>query len=73
MKIPYGAFPGVNKEAGSFHPAVKTQNLAVAAAGPKASLTLTQITFLPGIILAGGLGMYGAVPAAVYVGRFLLT
>ncbi len=72
VKIPYGAFPGVNKEAGSFHPAVKTQNLAVAAAGPKASLVLTQITFLPGIILAG-LGMYGAVPAAVYAGRLLFT
>jgi enolase len=72
VKIPYGAFPGVNKEAGSFHPGVKTQNLAVAAAGPKASLALTQITFLPGIILAG-LGLYGAVPAAVYAGRFLFA
>ena len=72
VKIPYGAFPGVNKEAGSFHPAVKTQNLAVAAAGPKASLVLTQITFLPGIILAG-LGLYGAVPAAVYAGRLLFA
>ena len=72
VKIPYGAFPGVNKEAGSFHPAVKTQNLAVAAAGPKASLVLSLITFLPGIILAG-LGMYGAGPAAVYAGRLLFT
>ena len=72
VKIPYGAFPGVNKEAGSFHPAVKTQNLAVSAAGPKASLILAQIAFLPGIILAG-LGMYGGAPAAVYAGRLLFT
>ena len=41
VKIPYGAFEGVNKEAGSFHPAVKTQNLAVSAAGPKASKVLS--------------------------------
>ncbi len=51
VKIPYGAFKGVHKEAGSFHPSVKTQNLAVSAAGPRASKVLSQITFLPGIIL----------------------
>jgi enolase len=72
VKIPYGAFRGVHKEAGSFHPAVKTQNLAVAAAGPRASKVLSQITFLPGIILVL-LGLYAAIPAAVYVGRALFT
>jgi len=71
-KIPYGAFRGVHKEAGSFHPAVKTQNLAVSAAGPQASKVLSQITFLPGIILIL-LGLYAAVPASVYVGRALFT
>ena len=71
-KIPYGAFPGVNKEAGSFHPSVKTQNLAVSAAGPGASKVLAQIAFLPGIILIL-LGMYGRIPAAVYAGRLLFT
>jgi enolase len=72
VKIPYGAFTGVHKEAGSFHPAVKTQNLAVSAAGPAASKVLSQITFLPGIVLAG-LGLYASVPGLVYVGRFLFT
>ena len=71
-KIPYGAFKGVNKEAGSFHPSVKTQNLAVSAAGPRASLVLSQITFVPGIILVA-LGLYGHVPTAVYAGRLLFT
>jgi len=72
VKIPYGTFVGVHKEAGSFHPAVKTQNLAVAAAGPRASKVLSQITFLPGIILIF-LGLFMTIPAAVYVGRALFT
>jgi enolase len=72
LKIPYGAFPGVHKEAGSFHPGVKTQNLAVSAAGPRASKVLSQIAFLPGIALIL-LGLYTAFPAAVYVGRLLFT
>jgi enolase len=72
VKIPYGAFPGVNKEAGSFHPSVKTQNLAVSAAGPQASRTLMSITFFPGIILVG-LGLWGKVPGLVYAGRLLFT
>ena len=72
VKIPYGTFQGVHKEAGSFHPAVKTQNLAVGAAGPQASKTLSQITFAPGIILIL-LGLYFASPAAVYAGRALFT
>jgi len=71
-KIPYGAFRGVHKEAGSFHPSVRTQNLAVSAAGPSASKVLSQITFLPGIILML-VGLYAAVPASVYVGRALFT
>lgn len=71
-KIPYGTFKGVNKEAGSYHPSVKTQNLAVSAAGPKASKVLSQITFLPGIILIL-LGLRGGLPAAVYPGRLLFT
>jgi len=72
LKIPWGAFEGVNKESGSFHPAVKTQNLAVAAAGPQYSKVLSQICFLPGILLI----LYGFnmnVPVLVYVGRFLFT
>ena len=71
-KIPYGTFKGVNKEAGSYHPSVKTQNLAVSAAGPQASKVLSQIAFLPGIILIL-LGLRGSFPAAVYAGRLLFT
>jgi enolase len=72
VKIPWGAFKGVNKEAGSYHPSVKTQNLAVGAAGPAASLRLSQITFVPGIVF-GLLGAYSGVPSAVYLGRLLFT
>lgn len=72
VKIPYGKFVGVHKEAGSFHPAVKTQNLAVSAAGPRASKSLGQITFAPGIILIL-LGLYFAAPGVIYVGRALFT
>jgi len=72
VKIPYGAFAGVHKEAGSFHPGVKTQNLAVSAAGPRASKVFAQIAFLPGIVLIL-LGLYTTLPAAVYAGRLLFT
>lgn len=72
IKIPYGRFPGVNKEAGSFHPSVKTQNLAVSAAGPQASRVLTAITFFPGIVLVA-IGLFAKVPGPVYVGRLLFT
>lgn len=72
VKIPYGAFPGVHKESGSFHPGVKTQNLAVSAAGPRASKVLSQIAFLPGIVLIL-LGLYTTSPGAVYAGRLLFT
>ena len=72
VKIPYGAFEGINKEAGSYHPAVKTQNLAVSAAGPAASKVLSQICFLPGIVFIL-LGLKVAAPSAVYLGRLLFT
>ena len=72
VKIPYGAFAGVHKEAGSFHPGVKTQNLAVSAAGPRASKVFAQIAFLPGIALIL-LGLYTKLPTAVYAGRLLFT
>jgi enolase len=72
LKIPYGAFVGVNKEAGSFHPSVKTQNLAVSAAGPRVSRNLSAATFLPGILLVL-LGVKAGVPGLVYAGRLLFT
>ena len=72
LKIPFGKFVGVHKEAGSFHPSVKTQNLAVSAAGPQASKVLSGFTFLPGIVLIL-YGMIQPLPASVYVGRLLFT
>ena len=74
-KIPYGTFKGVHKEAGSFHPSVKTQNLAVSAAGPQDSLVLSQWTLPPGFILVA-LGLWGGGSLggyAVYAGRLLFT
>ncbi len=72
VKVPYGRYAGVNKEAGSFHPSVKTQNLAVSAAGPRASMKLSALTFVPGILIALA-GMQWGQPTAVYVGRLLFT
>ena len=72
VKIPYGTYEGVHKESGSFHPAVKTQNLAVSAAGPQISKILSQFTFLPGIVLIL-FGMIRPLPGAVYAGRLLFT
>lgn len=71
LKIPYGAFHGVTKEGGSYHPSVKTQNLAVSAAGPRASLMLSLIG-PPGILLAA-IGLTAGLPLAVYLGRLLFT
>lgn len=51
LKVPFGAFPGVTKEAGSFHPSVKAQNLAVSAAGPRASRDLCLATLPAGVVL----------------------
>ncbi|HET7872574.1 MAG TPA: hypothetical protein VFL42_08690, partial [Terriglobales bacterium] len=75
VKIPYGKFQGVNKEAGSFHPSVKTQNLAVSAAGPAASRVLCQATLPAGILLVALGLMRGGQPGefAVYAGRLFFT
>lgn len=81
LKIPHGAFKGVNKEAGSFHPSVKSQNLAVSAAGPKASKALSLATLPPGILLVA-MGLYLgdfirvsdiSLHVSVYAGRLLFT
>jgi enolase len=72
VKIPHGTFKGIAKEAGSYHPSVKTQNLAVSAAGPEASRVLSLISLLPGTILIL-LGLDSSFPSAVYAGRLLFT
>ncbi len=69
---PLRSLPGSAQGVGELPPGVKTQNLAVSAAGPKASKVFSQITFLPGIFLIL-LGLYMKLPAAVYAGRLLFT
>jgi enolase len=71
-QIPYGAFRGVSKESGSYHPSVKAQNLAVSAAGPQASKLLCLLTFPPGIALLAA-GAYASSSGMVYLGRFFFT
>lgn len=72
LKIPYGAFPGVSRESGSFHPAVKAQNLAVSAAGPAASAKLCRLTLPAGLLLIAA-GLPNGWAGAVYLGRFLFS
>ena len=56
LNIPYGKFPGVMKQHGSYFPDVKSQNLAVSSAGPLTSVKLCMATLPAGIVLAA-LGM----------------
>ncbi|MBI5624618.1 MAG: hypothetical protein HY924_12640 [Elusimicrobia bacterium] len=67
LKIPWGAFTGVTREAGSFHPSVKSQNLAVSAAGPAASLLLGWATFPLGVALIA-LGLFLGPSLGLYLG-----
>ena len=75
--IPFGKFPGIKKEAGSFFPDVKAQNLAVSAAGPTISAKLSLATLPLGIILVFvgiapflGNGVGWGVPVII-IGRLL--
>jgi enolase len=72
FKIPWGAADGVTKEAGSYHPAVKAQNLAVSAAGPNASKWLALATFPAGVALMA-LGAIADMAAVIVGGRLLFT
>jgi enolase len=80
LLIPWGKFPGIKKEAGSYFPDVKAQNLAVSAAGPLTSQKLSLATLPPGIVLVA-LGFIwsmnvggGAGPLIViWLGRLLGT
>ncbi|MBI5211381.1 MAG: hypothetical protein HY927_15510 [Elusimicrobia bacterium] len=81
LKIPFGQYKGVTKEAGSFHPSVKSQNLAVSAAGPAASRLLGWATLPLGTaLIALGLFLGPAISLpetlsalSIYVGRFFFT
>ena len=72
LKIPWGAAKGVTKEAGSYHPAVKSQNLAVSAAGPNASKRLALVTFPAGVALMV-FGRMADIEPVVVGGRLLFT
>ena len=72
LKIPWGAALGVTKEAGSYHPAVKAQNLAVSAAGPNASKRLALATFPAGVALMI-FGRMGGIEPVVVGGRLLFS
>jgi enolase len=72
VKIPWGATEGVTKEAGSYHPAVKAQNLAVSAAGPNASKRLALATFPAGVALMG-FGCMADIDPVVVGGRLLFA
>ncbi len=72
LKIPWGAAKGVTKEAGSYHPAVKAQNLAVSAAGPNTSKWLALVTFPAGVALMV-FGRMADIEPVVVGGRLLFT
>ncbi len=71
--IPWGKFGGIKKEAGSYFPDVKAQNLAVSAAGPAISAKLAIATLPLGIVVAGlGFGLLHS-PVVIWVGRLFFT
>ncbi len=69
--IPYGKFPGVIKSSLNYY-ADAPFNLAVSAAGPRASRNLSMI-FLPlaGVLI--GTGLWAEFTFAVYIGRLFLA
>lgn len=69
VMTPYGRYAGITKENGSFHPSVKAQNLAVSAAGPRASRDLCIATLPLGVGLVV-YGLYASHPWLVIAGRF---
>ena len=79
LLIPFGKFPGIRKESGHFFPDVKTQNLAVAAAGPLMSGKLSLATLPLGavLIIIGSLPYLGAGTLCgtviLIIGRLLAT
>ncbi|OPX22865.1 MAG: hypothetical protein B1H04_04455 [Planctomycetales bacterium 4484_123] len=78
LLIPWGRFPGIKKEAGSYFPDVKAQNLAVSSAGPVTSGKLSLLTLPVGVVLVAVgfvLSMRGVGGALViiWIGRLLGT
>ncbi len=69
-RIPYGAAPGVKREGLNYYPDAP-YNLAVAAAGPRASRNVALAT-LPIAIALLVLGLSSDIVWAIYAGRLLL-
>ena len=67
LLIPYGRAEGVKREGLNYYPDAP-YNLAVAAAGPRASRNVARLA-LPLALLLLGLGLMANLPWAVYTGR----
>jgi len=67
---PWGRATGIKKQGLNYYPDAPF-NLAVAAAGPRASRNLSLVTLPPAILLLG-VGLWLSVIPAIYVGRLLL-
>jgi membrane-associated protease RseP (regulator of RpoE activity) len=70
LRIPFGTAPGVKKEGLNYYPDAP-YNLAVAAAGPRASRNVA-IVALPVAAVLLAVGLFGDVVAAIYAGRLFL-
>jgi enolase len=70
LRIPYGAAVGVKREGLNYYPDAP-YNLAVAAAGPRASLRVALVA-LPLAALLLTLGLLQEMSGALYAGRLLL-
>ena len=70
LRIPFGTAPGVKKEGLNYYPDAP-YNLAVAAAGPRASRNVA-IVALPIATALLTVGLVGDVVAAIYAGRLFL-
>jgi enolase len=70
LRIPFGRAPGVKREGLNYYPDAP-YNLAVAAAGPRASRNVA-IFSLPIATVLLAIGLVGEVVAAIYVGRLFL-
>jgi len=70
LRIPFGTAPGVKKEGLNYYPDAP-YNLAVAAAGPRASRNVAMAT-LPVAVALLAIGLGAELTAAIYAGRLFL-
>jgi len=70
VRIPFGAAPGVTREGLNYYPDAP-YNLAVAAAGPRASRNAAFAT-LPAAVALITVGLWSGPSLAIYAGRLLL-